>query len=77
MATNLNSLSIQALDTLNKISSLQELLEIYLEQGEQPLEKRASRADLLVSSYVDQVEIPLAVLERNLEAIRELIATQD
>jgi len=70
-------LSIQALDTLNKISSLQELLEIYLEQGEQPLEKRASRADLLVSSYVDQVEIPLAVLERNLEAIRELIATQD
>jgi len=73
MAKNLNSLSIQALDELNRIQTLQDLLEIYLEQGEELPEKRAARAELLVNSYVCQMELHLGELKLSLERIRKLL----
>jgi len=73
MARNLNGLVIFALDELNRIQTLQDLLEIYLEQGEELPEKRAARAELLVSSYVCQMEPHLDELRVLLERIRKLL----
>lgn len=73
MARNLSSLIIDALDELDRIETLQDLLEIYLEQGEEPLEKRAARAELLVSSYLCQTEPHFDGLKLLLERIRELL----
>lgn len=75
MSTSLNSLVIAAIDDLNWILSLQKLLEIGLEQFDQPPEKTQERIDLLLRCYFSQVKPHFEDLKRQLEIIRQEAAT--
>lgn len=59
MLKNLSRLIIRTLDELSHIRELQELIEMALEQGEQPTDKRISRVELLVEVYRCQMEYHL------------------
>lgn len=75
MPKNLMSLAISAMDEFDRIANLQDLLQICLDQGEEPLEKRACRTELLIVSYLNQVEQHMEGLQNTLEAIRQQIGT--
>lgn len=56
MTRNLSSLTIAALDQLEHMVNLQELLQIGLEELGNPGEKTQQRLDLLIAAYLSQVE---------------------
>lgn len=76
MAKNLSSLTIKVLDELAQLRQLQDLLEIYMEQGEQTPEKQISRAELLVSSYLPAADNCIHEMKTALEKIQELLGAE-
>lgn len=75
MPKNLMSLAISAMDEFHRIANLQQLLQICLEQENEPLQKRACRTELLIVSYLNQVEQHMKDLEDTLDSIRQQIGT--
>ncbi len=71
MSRSLMTLAIAALDDLARILTLQQLLEISLEQFDDPTEKTEQRVDMLLSCYLSQVEPHFEDLKFSLERIRE------
>lgn len=73
MSQNLHSTTVAALDELNALIGLQQLLEIALEQLQRvdlaPEERRA-RTVLLIMSYLEQVKPCLENIEVELAEIR-------
>lgn len=61
-----------AVDMLDDILALQQLLEIALEQLElpSPLQHKHARAELLLNCYLEQVKKPLQDLHQELEALQ-------
>jgi len=74
LAEKLLTLAIRAADALEKILRLHELLEIALEQGEESLEKRSTRVELLLESYVTLVEPHLDEIELQLKRLRQQLS---
>jgi len=66
-------LTAQALDELDKIERLQELLNIGLEQVEEPYDIRVRRVELLLVIYVKDIEPHFDDLKLALERLRQLI----
>lgn len=77
MSQNLMSLAIGASDDLSRLLDLQELLRIALEQFDNPSEKTNQRVDLLLSTYLCQVEPWLDNLELGLQRIRSSLASPE
>lgn len=68
------SLSITAaLDAFYQVVSLQELLEIALEQATESVEKRQQRIELLIICYLHQAKPYLEELQQELKEIRQRV----
>ena len=65
---------VLAVDKLDAILALQQLLNIALEQMELPhsLQHKQARTELLLNCYLEQVKQPLQDLHQELEALRQL-----
>lgn len=73
MSQNLHSTTVAALDELNALIGLQQLLEIALEQlqrADLAPEERRARTVLLIISYLQQVKPCLENIEVELTEIR-------
>lgn len=70
MSQELASLAITALDDLQAMSRLQELLEICLEELDQPTEKSYLRLELLLDCYQASMMLYLDELKVSLEGMR-------
>lgn len=70
---NLMTLTIHALNYLARLKDLQELIEIALEQDQEPPEKRYSRMGLLLDLYRPAVDLCISELEFALEQSRKLV----
>ena len=73
MSQNLHSTTVAALDELNALIGLQQLLEIALEQlqrADLAPEERRARTVLLIMSYLEQVKPCLENIEVELSEIR-------
>lgn len=70
MSRTLISLAISALDELDRVQNLQELLEICLDQYDFPTEKTKARVELLLTVYLKFSEQHLEQLKINLEQLR-------
>ncbi|WNN88150.1 hypothetical protein [Gloeocapsopsis dulcis] len=68
------SLTLGAMDELNSVIQLQELLEISMEQADESPEKRWKRVELLTETYLAQVEPCLENLVLKLERIRQQLS---
>lgn len=66
-------LIIHALDYLARLKDLQELIQMVLEQDQEPLEKRCSRMGLLIDLYRPAVDLCISELEFALEQSRKLV----
>lgn len=73
---SLMGLIIHALNYLARLKDLQELIEIVLEQEQEPLEKRCSRMGLLVDLYRPAVDLCISELEFALEQSRKLVGAK-
>ena len=74
----LNRSITMAVDASDEIISLQELLEIALEQIDHPKKEcRQSRTVLLLMCYLDRVKPHLEELRQELQEIRRLVAGAD
>jgi hypothetical protein len=71
MPKSLISLTLGAIDELNSVIQLQELLEISMEQADESLEKRWKRVELLTETYLAQVKPCFENIELKLERIRQ------
>lgn len=74
MPKSLMSLTVGAMDELNSVIRLQELIEISIEQADESLEKRWKRVELLIEPYLAQVELRLENLEFKLKRIRQQLS---
>lgn len=70
MRESLAVLAVRASDALQRLLALQELLQICLEQFDNPTEKTQERVDLLLSIYLSQVELHFDELRLMLQKIR-------
>lgn len=70
MSQELASLAVTALDDLQAMSRLQELLEICLEELDQPTEKSYLRLELLLDCYRASMMLHLDELKVSLEGMR-------
>lgn len=70
MSQELTKLANAALDDFYAISRLQELLEISIEQLDQPTENIYLRLELLIDSYQAYMALYLDELKSSLERIR-------
>lgn len=70
MSQELMSLAISALDSFNVISKLQELIEISIEQLDQPTDKAHLRLELLLECYQTSMMSEIDELKVNLEDIQ-------
>lgn len=69
------SLAISALDEFEYLRTFQEVLEICLEQLDNPSGKTLERVHLLITCYMTGVDLHLDELRASLEALRwQLIA---
>jgi len=75
MPQTLMGLTISALDEFEYIRTFQEVLEICLEQLDNPLDKTLDRVNLLITCYMAGIELHLDELRTSLENLRkQLIA---
>lgn len=69
----LSSLVIGAIDELNHVLEMQELLRLGLSELDQPSEKTRLRLDLLLNSYLCQSECHFQELQLELERMRQML----
>lgn len=77
MPENLMVLLIRLQDELNRLFVLLQVLEIALEQIDQPDEKTMSRIDLLISLYLPQAEYRFDELKYITDRIKRLLREDD
>lgn len=70
MPRTLMSLTISALDEFGHIRQLQQILEICLEQFDNPSDKTLDRVDLLITLYMSGMELRLDELRTSLERLQ-------
>lgn len=71
MPKSLRSLTIAAQDELARVANLQEVLEICLEQFEDPSAKTLDRVYTMISLYVNAMSMHINHLESYLGRIRQ------
>lgn len=80
MAENLTErlieLTLHCSDQLNRLKYLQQVLEIALEQDQEPLERRCSRLELLIDLYMPAADLCFSELEFALGQTRKLIVPE-
>lgn len=77
MTRDLMILLVQLQDELNRLFALLQLLELALEQFDQPNEKSVLRADLLITLYLAQAEYHFDETKFVTNQIRQLLRTED
>ncbi len=77
MTQDLMILLIRLQDELNRLFALLQVLEIALEQLDQPDGKTLSRVDLLISLYLPQAEYHFDELKYTTDRIRQLLRGED
>ena len=73
----LNRSVIAAIDAFHQVLSLQELLEIALDQATESAEKRQQRTELLTNCYLHQVKPYLEDLNQELKEIQQQVLRSD
>lgn len=73
MTKNVSVLLVRVMDELNALFTLQQLLNIALEQMDNPSEETMDRVDLLISLYLPQAELRFYETKYKLQEIQQLL----
>lgn len=76
MSKNLVTLTLSALDDIGRLTELKQVLELCLEQFDNPTEYTQTRVELLISFCLTQLDLHLDELKNHLEVMRSLVSGQ-